>query len=400
MRRPPPLRAGLPYLPAGLALIVVARLVSPLNDRFQFWFAGHLVASGRSPYDQSAWAGAAANYGDAAALVARNCPDALASACLWAYPPWTAWLFAPFGLLDADRGMTAIAAFLLIAGAVSTVLLARAAQLMPRSRMVVALMAVASAPFVWDSFLGHFEPLLLIGAVLIASGLRDRRAALLSAGAILLMLKPNLIGGLVPLVAGLLVARHAWRPMGVTLGALGLLVVAGFGIEPAAPQALLGAGAKTLIVLPTTWSFATRVAPSASIVVDVAVITASVAAAWIAVRSAPQSLADLTLVAVGLALSLAVTPYDHLYDDLLLLPAVACGIAVLDARGERARMFGWVVFGFGFVAATWLAFLAGPHGDEPAEAALIPVTALIALGATMAWTRRAGRGHHAGGGRR
>jgi hypothetical protein len=40
------LRSALPYLPAGIALGIVASLVSPLNDRFQFWYAGHLVATG------------------------------------------------------------------------------------------------------------------------------------------------------------------------------------------------------------------------------------------------------------------------------------------------------------------------------------------------------------------
>jgi hypothetical protein len=69
----------------------------------------------------------------------------------------------------------------------------------------------------------------------------------------------------------------------------------------------------------------------------------------------------------------------HLYDFVLLLPAIATAIALLDRRGPVWRMTGWVIVGFGFVAATWVAFLAGPHGDEPAAAALIPVGTLMML---------------------
>jgi len=373
------LKGALPNLPAAIALGIVANLVSPLNDRFQFWYAGHLVASGGSPYDQSAWAAAAVRYGDAAALVALNCRNAGSPECAWAYPPWTAWLFAPFGLLDPDPGIHLLAWSLIACGAISVVLLTRAAALSGPSTMVVALVAVTSAPFVWDSFVGHFEPVLVIGALLVARALRDGRAVPLVAGAILLSLKPHLIVALVALVVGILIARRSWRALGATSAVAVGLALIGILREPASVAALAGSAAKTSIVLPTTWSFAARAAPTVAPLVALSLVAISVAAAWLAVRAAPPDLRDLTLVAAGLALSLAVTPYAHLYDDVLLLPAIATAIALLDRRGSAPRIAGWVAVGLGFVALTWLTFLAGPHGDEPAAAALIPILALLML---------------------
>ena len=383
---------------------MVGRLVSPLNDRFQFWYAGHLIATSRSPYDQSAWTGAAAAYGEVAALVARNCPDALASTCLWAYPPWTAWLFAPFGLLDAERGIGAIAWLGFVSGAASAILLTRALPLTASSTMVVALVTVASAPFVWASFLGQFEPLLLIGALLVARALRDGDAVPLAVGAVLLSLKPNLCVALGPLVAGVLVVRRAWPSLVATTAVLGALGAVGIWREPGALTALAGAGAKTAIVLPTTWSFAARAAPSVAPLLALGLVAISIAAAWTAVRAARPAVRDLTLVAAGLGLSLAITPYAHLYDHVLLLPAIAVTIGVLDGHGARARMMGWIAVGFGYVAVTWLAFLAGPHGDEPAAAALIPVATLVALAGATRWRAsaepraRAGQARSAGPG--
>ncbi|MDP9246355.1 MAG: hypothetical protein M3O64_06840 [Chloroflexota bacterium] len=384
-------RAWLAYVPAAIALGIVATLVSPLNDRFQFWFAGHLVATGGSPYDQVAWGAAAGRYGDAAALVARNCADPFSASCTWAYPPWTAWLYAPFGLLEPDRGLPAIAAATLLCGAVSVVLLTRAVPLSAPSTMVVALVAVGGAPFVWDSFVGHFEPALLIGALLLARGLGNGRTLPFVAGAVLLSLKPNLIVALVPLVGGVLLVGRRWRALVATAVVMTALALIGLWREPAAIAALSGSMAKTAIVLPTTWSFAARTISGAAPVVALSLVGISITSAWVAVRSAQPEERALVLVASGLALSLVVTPYAHLYDYVLLLPAIATTIALLDRLGRAARMIGWVVIGFGYVAITWLAFLGGPHGDEPAASALIPVSSLVMLAVVSAGTLASGR---------
>jgi hypothetical protein len=375
----------LPYLPMVVALAVTSRLVSPANDKFQFWYAGHLVAIGSSPYDQSAWAAAGRTYGELAALVGRNCADVRAAECLWAYPPWTAWLFAPFGLLDPERGIALQSAFLVAAALVAVVLLALTLTLTGPSTLVVLLVPVIAAPFVWDSFLGHFEALELLGAVLVVRGLRSTSSAPLIVGAVLLALKPHLVVPLIPLTIAVLVARRAWRVLALTSGSLGALIAIGIWREPLAIGALAGAGAKATLVLPTTWSFAERVTPGIAPLTVAAMLAVSAGAGLIALRAAPSSLWDMTFIAASLALSLVLSPYAHLYDYVLLSPAIAVSIALADRIGGRARILAWLAFGGGFVGLTWSAFLLGPHGDEPAFSALIPVAALVALGVAASW---------------
>ena len=378
----------LPLVPALALLVWVGTLVSPANDRFQFWYAGHLVATGHSPYDQSAWASAGPLYGDAAALVARNCPDPHALACLWAYPPWTAWLFVPFGILPPYLGMPLLASFLLLSAAIAIVVLTRAVAASPASAMVTSLATVVAAPFVWDSLLGHFEPLELIGAVLLAKGLRDSQARGTVSGALLLALKPHLFLALAPLVLGYLVATRAWRVLWITSMSLAALAALGLWREPAALAMIAAGAAKSGLTLPTTWSFAERVAGPMSPLVAFALLAASVACAWIAYRAAPRQRRHLVMVAGACGLSLAVAPYLHLYDHVLLALPIGTAIGLADTAAPRERRLWWLVLSLGFMTVTWLAFLAGPHGDEPSWVALIPLLALAGLAAASMRARR------------
>lgn len=239
------------------ALVVVGGLSSPANDKFWFWYAGHIVATGGSPYDPSLWSAAAA-YGDVAVLVAGSCVDGTAPNCVWAYPPWTAWLFMPFGFLDPERGIALQSAFLFVAAGASLVLLAQEIRMSRPSAMFFLLASVGSAPFVWDSFLGHFEPLELAGAVLVARGLRTGGAAPTVGGGMLLALKPHLSFLVVPVVIANLIARRRWRLLATTVLCFTILTIVAFWREPRALAALGGAGVKTSQMLPTIWSFAAQ----------------------------------------------------------------------------------------------------------------------------------------------
>lgn len=377
------------------ALALISQLRSPASDFFQFWYAGHLVAIGRSPYDPAAWGIASELYGTRAGLVAVNCVVPDAPACLWAYPPWTAWLFAPFGFLDPDSGIALQGAFLLVVGAVGAVFLARAVPLSRPAAMVVRFVTVASAPFVWSSFLGHFEGLLLLGAVVLVHAIRDRRALPLAASALVLSLKPNLFVALVPLTIALLVGRRSWRSIAVATVTVLIVCVAGLVFEPRWLASLSLVTTKVTLTAPTTWSMAAHLTPSFAPVTIALVLAVSAGSAWSSFRAAPRVLRDTTFVAAAIALSLALTPYAHLYDYLLLAPAIAVAIAALEPRGGVARAFALVAFGGGFILVTWIAFLSGPHGDEQAANALIPPAALAGMALAL---RLAARG--SAGGRR
>jgi len=85
-----------------------------------------------------------------------------------------------------------------------------------------------------------------------------------------------------------------------------------------------------------------------------------------------------------------VTPYAHLYDYLLLAPAIAVAIAAVEHRGYVSRSLALVAYGGGFFVLTWIAFLVGPHGDESPVNALIPPAALAGLVLALHWRARAG----------
>lgn len=380
----------LPYVPMAAALAVIAQLRSPANDYFQFWYAGHLVATGRSPYDPAAWGVASQVYGDKAGIVALSCALPDSPACLWAYPPWVGWLFAPFGSLDPDHGIALQAAFLLVVGIAGVVLLAHAVPLSPAAAMVVRFVAVAAAPFVWASFLGQFDGLLLLGALLVMLGLRDRRAIPLAAGALVLSLKPNLFIALVPLTVVLLVARRSWRSLAVTSVALSVVTAAAIVLDPVWLGSLARATTKVALTAATTWSLGQSATPGVAPLTIALVLLLSTAAAWSSIRGAPPRLWDATVVASGIALSLVVTPYAHLYDYLLLAPAIAVAIAAVEHHGSAARSLALLAYGGGFFVLTWIAFLVGPHGDESPVNALIPPAVLAGLVLALRW--RAGAG--------
>ena len=169
--RPVPIVA---YVPVAIVAIVLSTLAdTSANDFFQFWFAGHLVATGRSPYDQTTWVTAHEAFGALADTVRMNCPRPDAPACLWTYPPWTAWLLVPFGALPVVFGLAAekiTFTILLIGGTLAAI---RAAGIDGHfARGAVAAGALASAPFVRDLITGHFEGALQIGLVVLAAAIR------------------------------------------------------------------------------------------------------------------------------------------------------------------------------------------------------------------------------------
>jgi len=372
----------LPYLPAALVLAFVTWLDSPVNDKFQFWYAGHLVASGASPFDPAQWADLG-RFGPLAVLTAHNCAVPAGASCLWIYPPWTAWLLVPFGVLAPDPG---IAAFTLVQGAVmlaAFVGLSGEAALRGPSRLVVTLGAALCAPVVWNQLLGQIGALELAGGVLVARGLRTRGPLAFIAGAVLLSIKAHLFIALIPLAVALLVRWRAWRLLAATSLSLGALIVAGALFEPGWLAALGRAGQKGAgLVLPTVWSFADRVTPSLAPLTIAVVLALGLAATIVALRAAPRGGWPLVFVSAAIGLSLLVAPYAHLYDHIMLLLAVAAIVAV--ARDER-RYAAWSA-ALGFVLLTWYAYLLGPHGDEPPFTALIPLAVLVALAATL-WVR-------------
>jgi len=357
------------FVPFFLVALAATLPASPSsNDFFQFWWAGHLVVTGRSPYDPAAWSAALA-YGPAAGAVARNCVPPAAPACLWLYPPWTAWLFAPTGALDPPAGIAVQRVVLASALAVGGALWARIASVTAAAPLLVAF--AASAPFVRDILTGHFEGLLVIGLGLVAIGLRDRASWPLVAGALLLSFKPHLFIALAPLLLVWLIRARAYRTIALAAAGLFVLAIVAFASDPLAWPALVGRSAgKTEIAGATTWALAMTIGGGAWLAVAALVLAvgaACVAVVWRSRRSDRGS----ALVAVGAAFSLALAPYLQSYDLVLLFPAVA----IAFARSGGAM----VVVAAIVVAATWLAYWLELSGTSLALVGALPTIALVVL---------------------
>jgi len=382
-------RSALIVGPFAVVVAAIAALTSPgAGDFFQFWYAGHLVAIGSSPYDQAEWVNAYARYGDLASVVRQNCPAADAPACRWVYPPWTGWLLVPFGIVASPLAGIALesAAFLAILAA-GVFVAVRAARIGPDWLRALTLVAFAlSAPFVTDAFGGHFDGLLLIGLSLSAASLATRRALALAIAAPLLALKPHLFIAFGPLVLAWVLRERQSRLIWMPAAVVAALVVAGLASDPRALPALTTAGTKLALVGSTTWSLASRAGPLAPVVAGLLVALAALAAAAALRWARPEQRAQV-FVAATAAFSLVVAPYVQLYDHLLLFPALALAVSFASAAGRSAAALAVLV---AFIAAGW-----GAHALEQQGrtfAGLIPVAVLIVLAVASRGTRDAGAG--------
>lgn len=366
----------------------------PIGDTFQFWYAGHLVATGGSPYDPAAWAAAAA-YGSLASVVGGNCVDAGGAACLWLYPPWTALVFAPFGALAPETGIPLLRVAVLATAIAATAVALRGVPTgMP---LAVALAAGALfEPFVISVRAGHPDGLPLLGAVLAWRGLAGSVAAF-SAGVALVALKPHLLIPFGVVCAVTLARRRRWRVAAAGVLTLVVLGVAGQAVTASRPlmlDAIVSASnLKAGLDNAATWSLARAVAPGG--IWPLAGALAVLACALIglkATRRAPEGARDGVVFAALLAFSLAAAPYAQTYDHLLLLPALAI---TMRAWPRSALAVGLVALLF-----PWLAHVVDLAVGSQAPSALVPWLFLVLLLASVEVLRagdHAPQAHFVGG---
>lgn len=365
-----------------LAPIILPR--EGVGDTFFFWYAGHLAVAGGSPYDQNAWASAGAAYGVFARNVVFTCsPSPYQPSCLWTYPPTTALVFAPFGLLNVRDGVYALTMFTFMTTAASVIAVGQWMRArLPATRSLALCSIALSHPFVFDINAGHFEGLGVFGIILIAVGLTGRRVAPVVVGALLLSLKPHLYAGLAVVVLLVLLARRDWRTLGWSLGSVATANGLALLRFPEAPGEIIWrAGQIKDVGWATTSAFASNLFSSP--LVGVAIVYGiAVLAFAVAVRSAPAERKTDSLVAAGAALGLCLSPYAHPYDFLGLAPAFALALALGESVGQPVRGILLVTTAGAMAVWTWLA-IAGSD-IVPALPGTLPVV-ILALLALAAW---------------
>ena len=344
-----------------------------LTDHLVFWRAGELVVTGGSPYDMRAWAETQRAFSSPHLL-----PFIQLDHPVWVYPAWTAFLFAPFGLLPAAIGPWAIDVSYLVVGLLATILFVRA--LPQRWRQPAGLAVPIAAmfqPLVIADRDGQFGAFLLLGAVLVFLGLRDRRALPLIAGALLLATKPQLFAVLAPVVLLILVRRRAWGTVLVTTAVLGAVAVAAtFRYPESLAFFARGARDRTAVfaTYSTTWSFAHYFSGDGWPITAVAMAALAIVAIVGGVRRLPNDLRLAGVVSGAIAASIVITPVDMHYDQVPLILMIVLAVAVARHPMQLATV--WAAA----VVVPWLLEFAGLFiGGADSQALSGGVPLLIAL---------------------
>lgn len=374
------------HLPLALALVAVLPVLWPplyLGDHFTFWAAGHLVATGRSPYDDAAWREIAESPA-ARSGVAINLVVDPSYRIIWAYPPWTALLFLPFGALPIEIGVPLLHATYIGLATVAAIALARSMPWLNLRTSALALVFFALfLPFVIATRSGHFDGLLLAGVPLVLFALQRDRAWPLIAGALLLSLKPHPVVLLAPAALGVLLVRRRWRHVVAT--GLTLAVVAGvsFAAYPEALPAIATAIAERSTTRGgTPWTFASALAPGYSTVVVAALLAMVILAPAFAAWRAPPALRLHTLTAAALVTTLGVVPYAQVHDQLLLLPAVFVTVLRSDFLNMHRGLYLAGLF-IAVIIVPWFLVLRSVIEDSPDLSGVMP--ALVAALLLAAW---------------
>lgn len=290
------------------------------SDFFQFWAAPRLLLEGRDPYDAVDWASIYAR--EATAPVATPPPPAR-----HVYPPWSAALLLPLGLLPFDLAaalwvVAQLTAVIVALRILATLYLARAEE-----RALLFGLAAAFQPL-WlivggGNITGFLLGLFTVG---LAAAIAGPRTAGIPIG--ILAVKPHPFVIALPALLAVAEARAS-----LFIGAVGTFLVLVLATLPFGPRLFgewLGAA---LDLQGTTGSNATvwtigRVLPGGPVIaVLLAVAALAGLVGWWRVRRPPP----LTALAGSVAISVFVAPHGWSYDATLLLITLA---AILAAAGR------------------------------------------------------------------
>jgi hypothetical protein len=357
-----------------------------LGDYFSFWFAGHLVLIGASPYELSSWQ-LMGTYGPMPEGAVVNVLYGVSDSQLeifWAHPPWTALAMVPFGALPLTAGVLAWHAVLVIAGLAALVAGAWLVGLRGPA-LAVALTAVAlSNPFVVALRTGHFDVLVVLGAVLVTIGLVRARPPQVVTGALLAVFKPHIILLVVPVAAWTLVRARAWSTIAATTAALVAMAAVSLAFVPVdVPSLVARLGVKTSSGLATTWELGRQLAPSQPLALAVVLVVLSFVSAVVIDRAAPIERRTAVRMALAMALSLVVAPYANAYDGVVLAPLVFVAFAFMARRPIALSVAGIAVV----VLSWWLSVgLVADWGSQSATA-IVPIGALVGTACIALLTR-------------
>lgn len=370
-----------------------------VGEWFTFWYAGHIVASGGSVYDPASWASAMRDYGPVAHGVAINLNDGHDPALksvegAWIWPPLGGLLLAPFGMLPLEVGIPALHAVTIVVAVVSALALVRA--MCPPDLRPLALAALlASPPLVQPMRAATLTIVELPALAVLFTSLAAAGGARVGVSGFLMSIRPQVFLLAVPAVVAVYRKRGA-RQLALAALTWIALSAASFALAPFPLDPALVQGAQALASQDnsSTWRLASLIAGDRGTLLALAFIGLALTLAILAIRRAALDVRDEVVVACGLALAVAVVPYAHTYDHLVLFPAWLIAFrGPPDRSAGTSPRFGAALVGFA-ISYAWVAYLIGAAGTR-AVIAVSPYLALALLALVADRDRRLQRVHAA-----
>jgi hypothetical protein len=351
------------------------------SDALLHWFVGHLVVEGGSPYDAAAWAAAGARFGGTIAFWGAAEPG-----LAWPYPPWTAWLLAPFGAFPPLLGSWILVLTFCAAGIAAAVIAVRSLPLSAGGRTFALVLALSSQPFIYAVNSGQLGPLLGLGSALLLLPPTRVRSGL--PAFVLLLAKPQVTAVLLA-AAAVDVIRASLRRAALIGGAI-VALAALSAIRFPDVFALTGTGlggrvANQLRVSSSSWSLAAALAGDWWPLVGGLLVLVAVGCWRAAVRWAPPAHRRAVMLAGAGIVSLAAAPVVRSYDQALLLPAVAVLVLLGEGLVGRARLLQRLALMFTIVVLPWVLFVSAQLANSPPRIGVVPLAfAVTLLGSALA----------------
>jgi hypothetical protein len=324
-------------------------MATPGGDWIQWWRAGSILASGHSVYDPAAWAG--------------QCKLA-AEVCAWLYPPLVGVLAQLLTILPIDLAYVVIRLGTLSATFAGLIYVSRLwTANFPRVEPLLVATVALSAPFITTISWSHFDGVLLFTLALLASSLKRNSAIGVGIAVLGLSLKPHLFIGLGVGILFALTLSRSWRLLGWATATAVVGASVSLALAPDYLAQLLNLGQTKVVVSgPTTTSLANLMFPDlrfASILLALVIGATATTFGVFAVRAAPSSQRFNALVAVSMAVSLLVSPYAQVYDELLLVPLLALTLTTAASTGQKVRSLFVTMTCVLYLAAGWLVLFDG-----------------------------------------
>ena len=375
-------RRFLSYAPIVGALLAASPLLWPppfvLTDHLVLWYVGRVIATGGSPYHASTWTEAATRFGS------PHIQEILDyGASVWPYPPWTGYVFVPFGLFPVEIGPWVLHAAYILVGLGAAIALAELFRWRSTPGLATALVLfVVFQPFLIAARWGQFSSFLLAGFVLVLVGLRTRKMLPLLLGAVLLATKPQLALPLGLVVLGVLLARREIKAIVGTAGALLAIATLTWLRYPEWLGAATSGSAVRLDlvgIFASTWSFALDISQDLWLAIGLVLVGSVVFCLLLAVRWASPSDRLLTALSAAAIVALSVVPLVHSYDHLLLAPALMVAALAWDRSTGIPRLTHAMVIVLVAIVLPWLMYLVGIFRPTQAASGLVPVLFALLL---------------------